>query len=159
MNLSDLRKLLRLFENSEIDELEIEQDGSRVRLKRGSPSGPPSQEPPDPIEVTSRPVSSDSEALAPGTMEDDLETSPNNRIFSSPIVGTFYRASTPKSEPYIRVGQTIHQGENLCVIEAMKVMNEIESDISGKVIKIYPDNGDPVEYGEPLFLIEISPTE
>ena len=76
--------------------------------------------------------------------------------FISPIVGTFYRAPAPDADPYIQIGDTISAGSVLCIVEAMKLMNEIESDVSGKVVKILVENGKPVEYNQPLFLIEIS---
>lgn len=157
MNISELKRLIRLFENSKLSELEIEQEGgTRVRLKKGPRGGaevaPDSEEGGPP----SIPDSKEKISAAPVPGKEVPESSPNNKVIPAPIVGTFYRAPTPKSEPYVREGQMVHQGETLCVIEAMKVMNEIESEISGKVLKIYPENGDPVEYGEPLFLIEIS---
>ncbi|MGK7346758.1 MAG: acetyl-CoA carboxylase biotin carboxyl carrier protein [Candidatus Nitrospinota bacterium M3_3B_026] len=145
MNLSELKKLVKLFENSEMSELELEQEGWRVRLKKGEnihfvpqaqPAPPPAAREPEPA------------------MEAKAEAEPSGHVIKSPMVGTFYRAPSPTSPPFVDEGDTVRKGDVLCIIEAMKLMNEIESDISGKVVRIFPENGKPVEFGEPLFEVE-----
>ena len=94
------------------------------------------------------PAAANAPAAAAATSE------PTGHLVASPIVGTFYAAPSPDAEPYVRVGDRVQKGQVVCIIEAMKLMNEIESDVSGVVLKIYPENAQPVEFGEPLFSIE-----
>lgn len=149
MDLSYLRKLVRIVEQSGVDEIEIEEEGLRVRVARGggktavvptnsqhAPAAPPQE------------VSQPAAPSAPAPPESKLHE------IRSPIVGTFYRAPAPDADPYVEVGQIVQQKTVLCIIEAMKLMNEIESDVSGKIVKILVENGQPVEYNQPLFLLE-----
>ena len=82
------------------------------------------------------------------------EELPSGHVIKSPMVGTFYRAASPGANPFVDVGQTVSEGDTLCIIEAMKLMNEIESDTSGTIVKVFPENAQPVEFGEPLFVID-----
>ncbi len=145
MDISELKKLLKLFENSKVSELELEQDGSRVLLKKG---GAPNASSPPPVAAT---------AVAPSpqplTLLEPVADS-KNHIAVSPMVGTFYRTPSPTSPPFVEEGDHINKGQALCIIEAMKLMNEIESEVSGKIVRIFPENGKPVEFGEKLFEIE-----
>ncbi len=156
MDLNLIRKLVKLVDSSEVTDLEIEENGTRVKIAkkiRGiqavaqpqilSPSQPVSQQPPSFKEP---------EEKAPVKEE----TKEKLHEIHSPIVGTFYRAPAPDADPYVQVGDTVSQGSVLCIVEAMKLMNEIESDISGKIVKILVENGKPVEYNQPLFLIQTS---
>jgi len=148
MNLDNIRKILRLLRNSDITEFEYEKDGEKIRIRKGSETVHPvhsSAVSPLPAE----PVPSAQEVEPTGGTE-------SHGLFTvtSPIVGTFYRAPSPDDPPFVEVGTEVTKGQVLCIIEAMKLMNEIESEIDGTVRKILIENGQPVEYGEPLFLIE-----
>ena len=140
MNLQELKELLDLFESRNISELELEHDGFRIKLKKKVP---------EPGPITSQEPSGEQNNI-PG------EPSKENNFLqiTSPIVGTFYRAPSPGAEPFVDANDIVEKGQVLCVVEAMKVMNEIEADARGRVVAILPQNSQPVEYGEPLFLIE-----
>jgi acetyl-CoA carboxylase biotin carboxyl carrier protein len=99
------------------------------------------------------PETAESKAAAAKAVEDETEA--GLHIITSPIVGTFYRSASPESQPFVNVGDRISKGQVLCIIEAMKLMNEIESDVDGVITKIYPQNGQPVEYGEKLFAVKV----
>lgn len=150
MNIKEIRDLINLMKETKIEELEVEKAGTKVRIKRGQPAFPLST-----VEVKSQSLSRQEIDYKSLTKELDDE---KNRYFcvKSPIVGTFYRSPAPGAPPYIEVGDIIKKGQILCIIEAMKLMNEIESDVDGKIIEILPEKGQPVEYGEVLFYIEIS---
>lgn len=154
VDLKTLEKLLVLAKKNKLAELEVEDGKSKVKYRIKTALGVTAAmaqpvfghqhmstqiEPPPPL--------SDSPKLSGG--EDDKRSK-----VLSPFVGTFYRAPSPDTDPYIKEGQIIKKGDVLCIIEAMKLMNEIESEVSGKVVSILAENGQPVEYGEPLFLIE-----
>jgi len=148
MDLTYLKKIIRIVENSGVDEIEVEEEGLRVRVAKNSQG----HAVPQPVvgqtavpAVSPAPVAAKSEG--PETKYYEIK---------SPIVGTFYRAPAPDADPYVEVGQTIQPKTVLCLIEAMKLMNEIESDVAGKIVKILVENGKPVEYNQTLFLIEPS---
>lgn len=148
MNLVELKKLLKLFEDSAISEMEVEQEGLRVRMRKG-----------DTIQTVpathyiqnAAPVMMSAPSVEPAAAEVALS---KNHIVKSPMVGTFYRSPSPTSPPYVEEGDIVKVGSVLCIIEAMKLMNQIESDAAGKIVKIFPENGAPVEFGQPLFEIE-----
>jgi acetyl-CoA carboxylase biotin carboxyl carrier protein len=150
MDLRKLKKLIDLVQESGIAELEVTEGEERVKIVRSSraagetfvtvpahPASPPA--PPSPA------AAAPAEPPAPP---------PEGHMVKSPMVGTFYRASAPDAKPFVEVGDTVKAGQTVCIIEAMKLMNEIESDQDGVVKAILVDNGQPVEYGEPLFVIE-----
>ncbi len=157
MDISDLKEILRILEAQDITEFELEQDGVKLRVCRSSGApravaavtshlapprgrprgGRPSGAPPSPAP----------EAAAPA------EPPANGTLVKSPIVGTFYRAPDPNSPPFVSVGDRVKVGQVLCIIEAMKLMNEIEAEVAGEVLKIHPENGQPVQYGDPLFTV------
>lgn len=144
MNLDDLKKIIIIFESSSLSELEIEEKGVRFRLvKRGDDSKTSSKKTTlaKEIEITT--------AKKAIKKINDREIS-----IKSPLVGTFYRAHTPGEESFVEIDQYITAGQTLCIIDAMKVMNEITSEIAGKVKKILVENGQPVEYDQELFIIE-----
>jgi len=154
MDLNLIKKLIKILEASEVTDLEIEENGTRVKLAKKvrvmqavsfpqSPMTAPSNQ------QTSVSVSKTEEKRA-------VDEHAGTHEIKSPIVGTFYRAPAPDADAYIQVGDSITVGSVLCIVEAMKLMNEIESDVSGKVIKILVENGKPVEYNQPLFLIQTS---
>jgi acetyl-CoA carboxylase biotin carboxyl carrier protein len=153
MDLQYLRKLIKLVLDSGIEEIEVEEEAFRVRITRsGVASGAPviSHYAASPAPVAVAPAEAPKEAAAAGSPAVDA----NQHIIRSPIVGTFYRAPSPDAAPYVQVGQRITKGQPIAIIEAMKIMNEIESDGEGKVAQILVENGMPVEYNQALFILE-----
>ncbi len=145
VDLRKLKTLIDLVQQSGISELEITEGEERVRISRGVPTyalqaGAPAQA------VTPAPA-----AVAPPAGAD---AEPEGHVIRSPMVGTFYRASAPGAKPFVEVGQEVKSGQTLCIIEAMKLLNEIEADRDGVVKAVLAENGQPVEYGEPLFTLE-----
>ncbi|HAR43707.1 MAG TPA: acetyl-CoA carboxylase biotin carboxyl carrier protein [Bdellovibrionales bacterium] len=142
-----LEKLCQLMARNQIAELEWERRGEKLRLRSAlTPAFA------GPQHITHQFAAPAAPAVATADVAPAL--SANQKQVTSPFVGTFYRAPAPTAEPYAREGQMIKKGDVLCIIEAMKLMNEIEAEISGKVISILVENGQPVEFGEPLFVIE-----
>lgn len=156
MDLRKLKKLIDLVEESGIAEIEVTEGEEKVRITRTTTVVQPVYSP-TPMQQAVATVPTTAPAVA-GTVQSPIatsETNPNlDKAFKSPMVGTFYRAASPTSAPFVEVGQTINAGDTLCIIEAMKLMNEIEADVSGVVKEILVTNGQPVEFGEPLFIIE-----
>lgn len=149
MDLRKLKKLIDLVEESGIAELEITEGEERVRISR---SGAPIQATTVPSSVVSAaPIAPAAAAIATVQAEEKLST---DHVVKAPMVGTFYRTSAPGSDPFVEVGQMVKVGDILCIIEAMKLLNEIESDKEGTIKAILIENGQPVEYGESLFVIE-----
>jgi len=153
MDLNLVKKLIKILENSQLTDLEIEEGGTRIKIAKNiqvaqSPQNLVSYVQQQPVQTqTEQPKSEDKKQAA---VSDDT----NLHAIKSPIVGTFYRAPSPEADPYVQIGDTVSAGTVLCIVEAMKLMNEIESDISGKIVKILVENGKPVEYNQPLFLIQ-----
>ncbi len=141
MDIRKVKKLIELLEESDIAEIEIHEGEESVRISRMGTL-------PVPAPMPAAPVAAAVEPAAP------VDDTPPGHAVRSPMVGTFYRASTPGAKPFVTEGQTVSAGDTLCIIEAMKILNQIESDKSGKVIKIAVENGQPVEYDQPLFIIE-----
>jgi len=141
MDIRKVKKLIELLEESDIAEIEIHEGEESVRISRTGTL---------PVQalMPAAPVAAAVEPTAP------VDDTPPGHAVRSPMVGTFYRASTPGAKPFVTEGQTVSAGDTLCIIEAMKILNQIESDKSGKVIKIAVENGQPVEYDQPLFIIE-----
>jgi len=155
MELSYIKKIIKLVENSGIDEVEIEEEGTKIRVARHRTNTVQYQLPQN--QTAPQPVGNNSpSATTEGSEAAAAKSSPktNYHEVKSPIVGTFYRAPAPDAESYVEVGQEVSQGTVLCIVEAMKLMNEIECDVSGKVAKVLVENGTPVEYNQILFLIE-----
>ncbi|HEY9166445.1 MAG TPA: acetyl-CoA carboxylase biotin carboxyl carrier protein [Candidatus Kryptonia bacterium] len=163
MDISYIKKLIKLLDESGIDEIEIEEDGKKVRVSKAHhnssaipfyyPAAMPYQQAPPPPQAP--PPGSDpapQDASSPTTAPQAPEKKYHE--VRSPIVGTFYRAPAPNADPYVEAGSDIQKGSVLCIIEAMKLMNEIESEVSGKVVQILVENGQAVEYNQPLFLVE-----
>jgi acetyl-CoA carboxylase biotin carboxyl carrier protein len=159
LDLSDLKEILRILEEQDITEFELEQDGVKLRVCRSSthalPAGPASA--PQASAVTASVVPSGPAAAAPVTapVQQPPAAVPESdgTLVPSPIVGTFYRSPDPNSAAFVNVGDRVEVGQVLCIIEAMKLMNEIEAEMAGEVIRIHPENGQPVQYGDPLFTI------
>ena len=142
--------MITLMNENGLMELEIEKDGMRVKLKKSS-----SQEGFNgPILVERQSVQSEAGQAKPQTIEQQDKSSVKTLEVKSPMVGTFYRAPSPEAPPYVEVGQVIQPGQVICIIEAMKLMNEIKSEIKGKILEILVDNAEPVEFGQPILLVE-----
>ncbi len=141
MNLDEIKAIIDLLKDTDISEIQIEKEGMRLKLRR-------ERHFPASFEVIERQSSLKEEPKA------EQEDTAHLVTVTSPIVGTFYRAPSPDSEPFVEVGTKVKKGQVLCIIEAMKLMNEIESEVDGVIVRILVENGQPVEYGEPLFLIE-----
>lgn len=147
MDLNLIKKLVRIVDTSEITDLEVEENGLRVKIAKKIRVNNITQQ----SALTPVPVL---QAETKSVMEIPEETKTGVYEIKSPIVGTFYRAPAPDADSYVQVGDIVSPGTVLCIVEAMKLMNEIESDVSGKIIKILVENGKPVEYNQPLFLIQ-----
>ena len=153
MDLNLIRKLVKIVDTSGITDLEIEEDGLRIKVAKKIRNNQVNSQPQMVVQTESVTASATvTEEKAP--TEKSEEPTGNIHEINSPIVGTFYRAPAPDADPYVQVGDSVSPGTVLCVVEAMKLMNEIESDVSGKVVKILVENGKPVEYNQPLFFIE-----
>ncbi len=158
MDIRKIKKLIELIEDSGVSEIEIREGEESVRISRG-PIGSdavttmampaPAYAPPPPPPPAVAPPAPDIPAEAAAE-----PTTPSGHTITSPMVGTFYRAPSPTAPPFVEVGDTVSEGDTLCIIEAMKMLNQIESDVSGVVKAILVENGQPVEFGEPLFVIE-----
>jgi acetyl-CoA carboxylase biotin carboxyl carrier protein len=155
MDLRKLKTLIDLVQQSGIAELEITEGEEKVRISRGSAAHPAAAAPP----VTLVPTSSAGESDAGGAPRPAVAAAateaaaPEGHVLKSPMVGTFYRAPAPGSKPFVEPGQAVKAGDVVCVIEAMKLLNEIEADHDGVIETILVENGQPVEYGQPLIII------
>lgn len=156
VNMEELRELVQLINENDFNEFELEREGFRVRFRRGVDISEVSR-PVVPRELTAGaetsgagPAPSHPGAKAQTEASEDQDL----HIIPSPIVGTFYRAASPNAESFVKIGSTVEPDSVVCIIEAMKLMNEIQAEASGEVAKIYVENGQPVEYGQPLFGIK-----
>ncbi|MBK7647164.1 MAG: acetyl-CoA carboxylase biotin carboxyl carrier protein [Betaproteobacteria bacterium] len=149
MDLRKLKKLIDLVQESGISELEVTEGEEKVRIAKhyGAIAAAPQQYYAAPPQLPAGAPAVSSVNL------DDEDELPEGHIVKSPMVGTFYRSPSPGADAFVQIGQTVKQGETLCIIEAMKLLNEIESDASGVVKAILVENGEPVEFGEPLYVI------
>ncbi|WP_456397121.1 acetyl-CoA carboxylase biotin carboxyl carrier protein [Desulfurobacterium sp.] len=146
-----IESLLKSLENSSIEEVEIELEGLKVKARYCRQKTSQALTVERIVETTVSPAVTPE---TPNPSAETTETPENIHIVRSPIVGTFYRAPSPGAEPFVKEGDFVEKGQTLCIIEALKVMNEIESDVSGRVVKILVENGKPVEFDQPLFYIE-----
>ena len=143
MELEDLKQLIELLKETDITEIQVEKEGTKVKIKREKFF--------QSLEIATQKAPSVSESVIKKEIEDETQ-----RLITvtSPIVGTFYRSPSPEAPIFVETGLRVKKGQVLCIIEAMKLMNEIESEVDGILVKALVENGQPVEYGEPLFLIE-----
>jgi acetyl-CoA carboxylase biotin carboxyl carrier protein len=150
MDLRKLKTLIDLVSESNVSELEITEAEGKVRIVKGGASPVPMQAPVvlPPVAPAAVPAAAAAAAAAPAPAE------PAGHAVTSPMVGTFYRAASPGAKPFVEVGSQVKAGETICIIEAMKILNEIEADKSGTVTQILCENGQAVEYGQPLLIIE-----
>ena len=149
--LSELRRLIRLVQRTGIGELEVSNGGKTVRI-----AAQPSAATPATTATVAAPAGAPASGAMPagGPPSGSPAGSGEELVIVSPMVGTFYRAPAPDADPYVEVGDTVEIGQTVCIVEAMKLMNEIESEVKGRVVKILVENAQPVEYGQKLFLVE-----
>ena len=160
VNMDELRELITLLRDNGLAELELENEGFRVRLRRDSVGRAPAEYSDVPGEAVAAPVAP---VTAPASAAPSAPTHPGAHatteaaqdqdlhIITSPIVGTFYRSPSPTADAFVKIGSNVEHDSVVCIIEAMKLMNEIQAEAAGEVVKIYVENGQPVEYGQPLF--------
>ena len=148
MTIKELKEMINLMQEHGLVELEIEKNGFKIRLKKGA-GGTIVQE-----ELYSPPKAVKSEKASDSPSSHQITAEAGVTIIRSPMVGTFYSSPAPDVDPYVSRGQEVKSGDVLCIIEAMKLMNEIKSDISGKVVDVLVENGQPVEFDQPLFKIQ-----
>lgn len=155
MDLTLIKKLVKILETSEVTDIEIEENGTKIKVAKKVRITQPVQTLSSvPSQAASVAVQQTVEAKPDEKKSTEESTEANLHTVRSPIVGTFYRAPAPDADPYVQVGDVVSVGTVLCIVEAMKLMNEIESDVNGKIVKILVENGKPVEYNQPLFLIQ-----
>jgi len=148
MNLKEIREMINLMNENDLMEMEVEREGSKIKLTKAS-SGVVHQ-------VVSQPAQQvvAAQPAAPAAGKPEAEVSSTAQEIVSPMVGTFYRSPSPEAPSYVEIGQTVEVGQVVCIVEAMKLMNEIKSEIRGKVVAIPVENAHPVEFGQTLFSIE-----
>ena len=151
MDLRKIKKLMELLEESGIAEIEVKEGEESIKLSRNTsissmPLQQVIQQPQPQIQATAQqPVKSDTQPSAPAE---------NRNTVNSPMVGTFYASASPESKPFVTIGQTVKKGDTLCILEAMKMMNQVQAESDGKIIEILVNNAEPVEFDQPLFVIE-----
>jgi len=152
MDLKDIKELIRVFDKSGLSRLKLKNDDFEIALQKGQEAAPQSAAAPQPA-ATQRPQSAQLPAPVPESGQEEKKSAKGEYI-TSPMVGTFYRAPSPDSPPFVKVGDTVRKGQTLCIIEAMKIFNEIEAEFDCKILDILVEDGQPVEYDMPLFLVE-----
>ena len=154
MDIRKVKKLIELLEESSLTELEIVEGEESVRLSRVATAQPAQQLPPNvQAAAWSAPAPRESGAPAREDPDSDQEQVPEGEVLRAPMVGTFYSSSSPDADPFVSLGQRVSEGETMCIIEAMKMFNQIEAETSGTVVAVLVENGQPVEFDQPLFVI------
>ena len=162
MNFKQIQQLIKFVSKTDVNEVNIENNNFKINIKgskkhSGEPVAHVIQQPPSIQSIPSQPIPSKQESKTVeehSVIKDTLTSDDNYYTVKSPIIGTFYRKPSPDKDVFVSVGDSINEGQTLCVIEAMKLFNEIESDVSGKIVKILVEDSSPVEFDQPLFLIE-----
>ena len=147
MDIRKIKKLIEIIEESDIAELEIKEGEESIRISRYSAA-------PTQVAYAPAPISAAPTAISAAPATTSQEEKITGHVVKSPMVGTFYRSASPGSKVFVEVGQSVTTGDTLCIIESMKILNQIEADKSGVITKILAENAEPVEYGQPLFIIE-----
>ncbi len=150
MNLKEIREMINLMNDNDLIEIEVERSGSKVKLKKASAQEFISVQKPQ-GEYAAK---AQAQASAANAAPVEEQSNANRQEIQSPMVGTFYRAASPDSPPYVEIGQVVEKGQVVCIVEAMKLMNEIKSEVKGKIVEIPIDNAQPVEFEQTLFYIE-----
>ena len=154
MDLRKLKTLIDLVSESNVSELEITEAEGKVRIVKGPVGGPVAVAAPVMVAAPAGATAAATTPAAPVAATPAEAPVVSGHVVKSPMVGTFYTASSPEAKPFVQVGSVVKEGETICIIEAMKILNEIEADKSGTVTRVMVDNGQAVEYGQPLFMIE-----
>jgi len=150
VNLKEIKEMINLMNDNNLQELEVEKEGMRIRLKKtGSPAGEFS----GPVIIERQTQERDAHQQAAQEQKAQIQSAKSIEV-KAPMVGTLYRSPSPGAPPYVEIGQNIEPGQVICIIEAMKLMNEIKAEIRGKILEILVENAEPVEFGQPMFLIE-----
>ena len=148
MNLKEIREMIDLMNENDLTEIEVEREGTKIKIKKGGPEF---------VEAAPKIPAGykiDTQPSSPAQQESKSAAHSNHPQIKSPMVGTFYRSPSPEAPAFVEVGQTVEIGQVVCIVEAMKLMNEIKSEVRGKVVEIPVDNAQPVEFGQTLFIIE-----
>jgi len=160
MDIRKIKKLIELLEESSLTEIEIMEGEESVRLSRVGPmntAAPAHMGLPPNVQAAAwsapPPSAPQPATAAPATQNDDAETVPEGELVRAPMVGTFYDSPSPESDPFVSLGQPVNEGQVVCIIEAMKMFNQIESEVSGTIVAILVENGQPVEFDQPLFVV------
>jgi len=147
MNIKEIKEMIDLMNKNNLNEIEVEKDGTKIRLKK-TPGGISEQ-------IISEEKTVTPQRLTPAQKPQAPEQKTKTTVeIKAPMVGTFYRSPSPEAPPFVDIGNKIEKGQVVCIIEAMKLMNEIKSDVRGKIVDILVENGNPIEFGQILFLIE-----
>jgi len=155
MDLNYLKKLIKMLDTSNLAEMEIEEEDTKIKLSKPRPKITTGYPVPTTMTIDNTQSQSNSKPEVKEAVEVKVEAPNENHVeIKSPMVGTYYMAPSPDAEAYVQVGSVVKEGSVLCIIEAMKLMNEIESEYNGKILKILVENGTAVEYDQPLFLLE-----
>ena len=157
VNVRDLKKVIDMMRKAELTELDIEQEGLTLRLRRGADPvayAAPAPAAPAPPPAPAAPAPEAPAAPAPAAPAPAAAAAAEGTIITAPMVGTFYRAASPEAEAFASEGKTVAVGDTICIIEAMKLMNEIKAEVAGTIVKVLIENAQPVEYGQPLFEIK-----
>ena len=154
MDLRKLKTLIDLVSDSSITELEITEAEGKVRIVKGGPAGAATYAPPVAMAAPSITLAAAPAPAAAAAAPAAAPAAASGKVVKSPMVGTFYRSASPGAKPFVELGDEIKEGLPICIIEAMKIMNEIEADCSGKVVRMLCENGQAVEFGQPLFMVE-----
>jgi acetyl-CoA carboxylase biotin carboxyl carrier protein len=167
LDIKELKEILQILDENEIAEFELEEEGRKLRIRKAPSAAPQVALPaivapvasalaPSPLALAPPPAAPAAVSPPPAAPEKEKEAEEGLFILKSPIVGTFYRAPDPSAPPFVNVGDHVKQGQVLCIVEAMKLMNEIEAEAAGQIVKVHPENGQPVQYGEPLFTLRLA---
>ena len=153
MDLRKIKKLMELLEESGIAEIEVKEGEESIKLSRNTSSlaTPVQQVMQQPVFA---PQQQSTEAVDSASTIKETKVNENKNTVNSPMVGTFYASASPESKPFVTVGQTVKKGDTLCILEAMKMMNQVQAETDGKILEILVDNAEPVEFDQPLFVIE-----
>jgi acetyl-CoA carboxylase biotin carboxyl carrier protein len=162
MDLDEIRQILELMREHEITDFELEREGVKIRLRKTTagqwtgtmPATPPVTFSPAPVAVAPSPPAAAGDTGLPAPVLTAANEDVDLAVMKSPIVGTFYRAAEPGAKSFVEIGDTVSKGQVLCIIEAMKLMNEINAECDGEIVKVYVENGQAVQYGERLFAIK-----
>jgi len=153
MNLKEIKEIIALMNENNLNEIEIERDGLKLKLKK-SAGGDGLVVSPGHYAVESIPAPKAATPPAAPASSGSADSTKNNKDIKSPMVGTFYRAASPEAEAFVEVGQTVEVGQVVCIVEAMKLMNEIKSEVRGKITEVAVQNAEPVEFGQILFVVD-----